>query len=241
MSNTNEKQSKALAKTPDKQAYDVGFAKPPVETRFKPGKSGNPRGRPKGAKNRRPALNEERLKEIILEEAYRTIKVNDGPKQVTVPMAQAVVRSLAHNAVKGNTRAQRIFAEMITTTEAQNSKKMMELFEGAIEYKQSWNKEIERCRQAGMEPPEPIPHPDHVKIDARRGTVHFIGPMTEEEKQEWDMFVGKRDQLHQEIEQFKAEVADPEMAKYKDQIEDEILHNRKLIKIIDKAIGPADG
>jgi hypothetical protein len=30
-------------------AYEVGRGKPPAETRFKPGQSGNPKGRPKGA------------------------------------------------------------------------------------------------------------------------------------------------------------------------------------------------
>lgn len=47
--------------------------------RFKPGQSGHPRGRPKGAKSKPPKLNEERLKDMILAEAYRPIKVADGP------------------------------------------------------------------------------------------------------------------------------------------------------------------
>ena len=29
------------------RAYDIGYGKPPTETRFKKGKSGNPSGRPK--------------------------------------------------------------------------------------------------------------------------------------------------------------------------------------------------
>ena len=49
--------------------YDVGYGKPPVTTRFKKGKSGNPRGRRKGAKNKLPTLNEERLKSIVIGEA----------------------------------------------------------------------------------------------------------------------------------------------------------------------------
>ena len=31
--------------------YDVGYGKPPVHSRFKPGQSGNSKGRPKGVRN----------------------------------------------------------------------------------------------------------------------------------------------------------------------------------------------
>ncbi len=51
--------------------YEVGYAKPPEGSKFRKGVSGNPRGRPKGSKNKLPALHEERMKAIILEEAYR--------------------------------------------------------------------------------------------------------------------------------------------------------------------------
>ena len=38
-----------MAKRPPKSsdAYEIGYGKPPVETRFRPGQSGNPRGRPR--------------------------------------------------------------------------------------------------------------------------------------------------------------------------------------------------
>ena len=123
--------------------YEVGYTRPPAATRFKPGKSGNPRGRPKGARNKLPALNEERLKTIILTEAYRTIKVNDGPRQVNVPMAQAIVRSLALNAVKGQHRAQRLFSELLSTTERENKALHDEWLNTAMVYKARWEQEIE--------------------------------------------------------------------------------------------------
>ena len=145
-----------------KPGYDVGYAKPPVDTRFKPGKSGNPRGRPKGSKNKRPWLNEERLKDIIQEEAYRGISVRDGDRNVTMPMAQAIVRSVAVNAAKGQHRAQRLFAELLSGTETSRRIQHDQLLETAIEYKVGWEKELTRREHLGIKGlPEPIPHPDH--------------------------------------------------------------------------------
>jgi hypothetical protein len=57
-----------LKQLPARMNYEVGYAKPPLETRFKKGQSGNPRGRPRGTRNKLPALNEERLKAIVLQE-----------------------------------------------------------------------------------------------------------------------------------------------------------------------------
>ena len=31
--------------------YDVGYRRPPASGRFRPGKSGNPKGRPQGSRN----------------------------------------------------------------------------------------------------------------------------------------------------------------------------------------------
>ena len=35
----------------DGSQYPVGYKKPPCQTQFKPGRSGNAKGRPKGSKN----------------------------------------------------------------------------------------------------------------------------------------------------------------------------------------------
>ena len=53
-------------------AYSVGYCQPPIETRFKPGRSANPKGRPKGAKNYRTVLLEELNAKVAVRENGRT-------------------------------------------------------------------------------------------------------------------------------------------------------------------------
>jgi hypothetical protein len=41
------------------------------------------------------------MKRIIFDEAYRTVKLNEGDRKISLPMIQAIIRSLAVAAVKG--------------------------------------------------------------------------------------------------------------------------------------------
>ncbi len=91
---------------PSKRAdYEVGYAKPPVSTRFQRGQSGNPSGRRKGAIKKRtalPALNDERLKTIILEEAYRSISINDPNGQIDIPADLTLENRLLKESLNGD-------------------------------------------------------------------------------------------------------------------------------------------
>ena len=68
--------------------------------------------------NRRSTTNSSRRS--VIDEAYRTIKVSEGKRQITIPMAQAIIRALAVNAARGQHRSQHLFAELLSETERAN-------------------------------------------------------------------------------------------------------------------------
>lgn len=80
----------------DRDDEDVGYGKPPKHTRFKKGQSGNPKGRPKGARHFVADLDE------VLS-ATLTITENGAPKKVSSQLA-ALMR-LREKALKGDPRA----------------------------------------------------------------------------------------------------------------------------------------
>ncbi len=223
---------------PSKQLdYEVGYGKPPVATRFEPGRSGNPRGRPTGAHNKPPAPREERLKAIILEEAYRTIKVSEGKRQVTIPMAKAVVRALAVNAARGQLRSQQLFARLVSETERANKAFREEFLQNAFDYKRFWDHELEQRRKLGVQLPDPIPHPDDVIIDMKTGEVRFTGPMTKEDKAKWDRMWDRVEACDEAIAVYTNDLKLRENKPYRQSIEDEIAYEKRIRAIIVDGIG----
>ena len=159
----------------DNATYEVGFAKPPVTTRFKPGTSGNPTGRPRGSKNTMPSLAEERIKKLIMEEAYRTIPILEKGRRVNIPMITAVLRAVATNAAKGNNRAAILFTSLVSKTESENKKLASEAFVSALDYKDLWTKELKRRAHLGLKLPDPVPHSFWISLILFRNLT-FSGP-----------------------------------------------------------------
>jgi hypothetical protein len=213
---------------PEQPIYEVGYRKPPAVAQFKPGRSGNPKGRPRGARNKVPALNEERLKTIVLEEAYRTIKVGEGKRQVTIPMAKAVVRALAVNAARGQLRSQQLFAALLSQTERANKALADKWFDAALEYKIQWDRELERRARLGISAPQPIPHPDDIIIDMSTGLVKVQGPLTKEDKVKWDRMYGLLEESDRAIGELTEDIKLCKTKRQRQPIEDEIADLRRV-------------
>ena len=84
-----------------KPDYPVGYKRPPLEKRFRPGQSGNPLGRPKkkkpvGPKNIATVLND------ILSEP---VTVREGEKKRTISKREALIRSILNAAIGGSPTA----------------------------------------------------------------------------------------------------------------------------------------
>jgi uncharacterized protein DUF5681 len=74
----------------------IGYCNPPVETRFKKGVSGNPRGRPKGRLN---------LKLAVHQAFTRPVLVRAGLKTRRITSLEAIAHKQMERAIKGNDRA----------------------------------------------------------------------------------------------------------------------------------------
>ena len=85
-----------------KSNEQVGYGRPPKHSQFKPGQSGNPKGRPKGAKNQK----------TIFQEALDTqIAYLEQGKRRMASRRELMILKLVEKALKGDPRAINILLE----------------------------------------------------------------------------------------------------------------------------------
>ncbi len=82
----------------------AGYGKPPKASQYKPGQSGNPKGRPKGARN---------LLKLISKHAARKVTVIEGGVEKKMPRIDVVISALFNKASKGDVSAARLLTNLI--------------------------------------------------------------------------------------------------------------------------------
>src|SRR5208337_5675526 len=86
------------------EQYEVGYCRPPLATRFRPGQSGNPRGRPKGTRN---------LRTVVAAAAREQVEIKDNDRPRRITKLEAAVKQLVNRAAKGEERATRFFLDLL--------------------------------------------------------------------------------------------------------------------------------
>ena len=94
----------------DRSEYAVGYKKPPHHTRFKKGRSGNPRGRLSGSKNLKTVLCDALNEPIIVTE-------NGGRRKIT--KREAIIKQLVNQSATANWRAIKILLDLVREIERQ--------------------------------------------------------------------------------------------------------------------------
>ena len=76
--------------------YPVGYGRPPRDTRFKKGSSGNPKGRPRGSKNATTLLKEALNEQVV---------ITENGRRRTITKKEAIVTQIVNKAASGDHRA----------------------------------------------------------------------------------------------------------------------------------------
>jgi hypothetical protein len=91
---------KAAAADPDNR---VGYRRPPRHSRFQPGQSGNPRGRPKGVKS---------LPDIVRKIVGQKVTITENGRARRIPRLEAILLRAAGEASRGDARALRLLLQL---------------------------------------------------------------------------------------------------------------------------------
>jgi hypothetical protein len=93
---------------------DVGYGSPPVKNQFKPGQSGNTKGRPKGIKNTVTMLNEILNSKVI---------VTDNDKKMKMSRRGVILTQAVSKAMKGDLKAVSILFPVMLESDINSEEK----------------------------------------------------------------------------------------------------------------------
>jgi hypothetical protein len=96
---------------PKKQRdYEVGYGKPPLHTRFQKGRSGNPKGRPRGRKN---------LSTLLSNALNGSVIVAQNGRRKKITKREAIVTQLVNKSASADLKATQMVLALLRDLEAQ--------------------------------------------------------------------------------------------------------------------------
>jgi hypothetical protein len=150
MSNSRNEDDRGTDSGPDK-SYAVGNKKPPLHSRFKQGKSGNPSGRPKGRTN---------FDTTLLKEFYKPVSATINGKPIKVTNDKLFAASLVKDGITKGPQSKLQLANRVERAEARLAAEAEVRKKAGTEQpvaKFQWTKAQQRmyeevCLAAGVEP-----------------------------------------------------------------------------------------
>lgn len=190
---------------PAGKGYEVGYGRPPRNTRFRKGKSGNPAGRRKGAKNK-PKLTTGAINDVLRRELSRTVEVRgvDGPEVLSI--FEAAARALGVQAIRGDVRAQQQVIALQRELDAQAAAEREAHDRGLIALR-ARQLERRRLNREGDIEEDLVPDPDHIVMDRTTGHMIIRGPVDLQQKVEWERMWGSVWSFRREIERAKEKLS----------------------------------
>ncbi len=159
----------------------IGYRKPPTDTQFRKGQSGNPKGRPKKQPSPALTLKDKPLQQQFEEEAYRLLRLQENGKSIELSATQALVRSIFMSALKGNRINQKYLLELLRSEEEKAATRHNDHYAHYRKLQKQGYAAIKQAKDNNQPVPKIYPHPDDILLDPKTREVRVVGPLTEDD------------------------------------------------------------